>query len=245
MLSASKLQVWNSGPHWNCDVFVSSHRRLNLRLHPHRRFASLILQSDDNVNASIEPSVSSNLTSAVGSSSSSALNLSQWTLTQRHIHILNFTACVAAISATWLFCSAIPALLAFKRAAESLEKLMDVTREELPDTMAAIRLSGMEISDLTMELSDIGQEITQGVRSSTRAVRLAEERLRRLTTMNPSVSLQATTPPGTETAGPALARIARGAKDGIVMGRAVVQILFTLTQYSRATTVPLNIGSSG
>ena len=45
---------------------------------------------------------------------------------------------------------------AFKRAAESLEKLMDVTREELPDTMAAVRLSGMEISDLTMELSDIG-----------------------------------------------------------------------------------------
>lgn len=29
------------------------------------------------------------------------------------------------------------------------------------------------------------QEITQGVRSSTRAVRLAEERLRRLTNMSP------------------------------------------------------------
>ena len=45
---------------------------------------------------------------------------------------------------------------AFKRAAESMEKLLDVTREELPDTMAAVRLSGMEISDLTMELSDLG-----------------------------------------------------------------------------------------
>lgn len=33
---------------------------------------------------------------------------------------------------------------------------MDVVREELPDTMAAVRLSGMEISDLTMELSDLG-----------------------------------------------------------------------------------------
>lgn len=77
-------------------------------------------------------------------------------------------------------------MLAFKRAAESLEKLMDVTREELPDTMAAVRLSGMEISDLTMELSDLGQEITQGVKSSTRAVRVAEERLRRLTNRTPS-----------------------------------------------------------
>lgn len=63
---------------------------------------------------------------------------------------------------------------------------MDVTREELPETMAAVRLSGMEISDLTMELSDLGQEITQGVRSSTKAVRIAEERLRQLTNMNPS-----------------------------------------------------------
>lgn len=45
---------------------------------------------------------------------------------------------------------------AFKRAADSLAKLMDVMREELPDTMAAVRLSGMEISDLTMELSDLG-----------------------------------------------------------------------------------------
>ncbi|KAG6384427.1 hypothetical protein SASPL_155758 [Salvia splendens] len=40
------------------------------------------------------------------------------------------------------------------RAVESLEKLMDATREELPDTMAAVRLSEMKISDLTMELSD-------------------------------------------------------------------------------------------
>jgi len=77
-------------------------------------------------------------------------------------------------------------LKAFKRAAESVEKLMDVAREELPDTMAAVRLSGMELSDLTMELSDLGQGLTQGVRSSTRAVRLAQERLSQMTNMAPS-----------------------------------------------------------
>ena len=37
-----------------------------------------------------------------------------------------------------------------------MEKLLDVTAEEFPATMAAVRLSGMEISDSTMELSDIG-----------------------------------------------------------------------------------------
>ncbi|KAG6401590.1 hypothetical protein SASPL_138452 [Salvia splendens] len=35
---------------------------------------------------------------------------------------------------------------------------MDATREELPDTMAIVRLSGMEISDLTMELNDNGSD---------------------------------------------------------------------------------------
>ncbi|CAB4269897.1 unnamed protein product [Prunus armeniaca] len=33
---------------------------------------------------------------------------------------------------------------------------MDVMREELPNTMVVVRLSGMEISDLTMELRDLG-----------------------------------------------------------------------------------------
>lgn len=42
-----------------------------------------------------------------------------------------------------------------RRAAISLSKLADTAREELPSTMAAVRLSGMEISDLTLELSDL------------------------------------------------------------------------------------------
>ncbi|KAJ6877258.1 hypothetical protein NC651_030099 [Populus alba x Populus x berolinensis] len=41
------------------------------------------------------------------------------------------------------------------KAATSLSKLPDTAREELPSTMAAIRLSDMEISDLTLELSDL------------------------------------------------------------------------------------------
>ncbi|KAG8383454.1 hypothetical protein BUALT_Bualt04G0014900 [Buddleja alternifolia] len=185
MLNALRLQVSSPGlttcnSEGNAAAVVSSRRRLSLRLPDRRRFASFTVQSIES--AASEPSVSSQLTSTVRSS---ALHPSHWILTQRHVHFLSFVACAAAISAAWLFCSAIPTLLAFKRAAESLEKLMDVTREELPDTMAAVRLSGMEISDLTMELSDLGQEITQGVRSSTRAVRLAEERLRRLTNMTP------------------------------------------------------------
>ncbi|KAL0448883.1 UNVERIFIED_CONTAM: hypothetical protein Slati_1444700 [Sesamum latifolium] len=236
MLNAVRLQVTSPArPICSCGrngAVASSHRRLSVRLPPRCHFASFTVQSSENVSS--EPSASSQLTSAIGSSS--ALQPSQWTLTHRHIHFLSYIACAAAISATWLFCSAIPTLLAFKRAAESLEKLMDATREELPDTMAAVRLSGMEISDLTMELSDLGQEITQGVRSSTRAVRLAEERLRRLTNMNPMnpiVSVQEAAPRKAQIAGPVLARTARGIREGIVKGRAMLQMFFTLTRYSK------------
>ncbi|XP_021887465.1 uncharacterized protein LOC110806822 isoform X2 [Carica papaya] len=191
MLGAVRLQV--SNPKFNPPIRFSTNdyvrfRPFHLRL-PNRRLSSLAAPSANNSPASSsssqpsEPFVSSHFTSSIGSS---PLHLSTpWRLTERHILFFNVIACAAAVSATWLFCSAIPTLLAFKRAAESLEKLMDATREELPDTMAAVRLSGMEISDLTMELSDLGQEITQGVRRSTRAVRLAEERLRGLTNMAP------------------------------------------------------------
>ncbi|KAI9165956.1 hypothetical protein LWI28_023600 [Acer negundo] len=203
----------------------SRHRDLLLRRRPLHLSLPLAAPESAQPEYASEPSTLSQYTPSVGSS---PLQLSQWNLTQRHILMLN-----AAVSATWLFFSAIPTLLAFKRAAESLEKLMDVTRKELPDTMAAVRLSGMEISDLTMELSDLGQEITQGVRSSTRAVRIAEERLRGLTNMSPPALVQEVASRKTDEGGPVLARTARGIKEGVVKGRMVFQMFFTLTRFSK------------
>ncbi|KAB1210386.1 hypothetical protein CJ030_MR6G025455 [Morella rubra] len=237
MFVALKLQLPGPGIKPKCEsysfpVALESRRLCDVRK-PARRFAPLSIQAEYNATAASDSSTSSNYTSAVGSSSASSLRLAQQNLTQRHILALQVVACAAAVSATWLFFSAIPTLLAFKRAAESLEKLMDVTREELPDTMAAVRLSGMEISDLTMELSDLGQEITQGVRSSTRAVSVTEERLRRLTNMAPSASVQGVASPKTKETMPVLARTARGIREGIVNGRAILQMFFTLTRVSR------------
>ncbi|PSS21533.1 U-box domain-containing protein [Actinidia chinensis var. chinensis] len=231
MFSAQKLQGSNPAIRSKCSQFFAGKFAAGgspaiIRL-SQRRSASISLQ----YNVSPEPSISSNFTSTVGSSPSS-LQLSQWNLTQHHILVLNVVACVTAVSATWLFCSAIPTLLAFKRAAESLEKLLDVTREELPDTMAAVRLSGMEISDLTMELSDLGQGITQGVRSSTRAVRLAGERLRGLTNMTPSASMQEVMTLENTTPTLMLAKTVRGMREEIINGRAVFQMFFALTRFS-------------
>ncbi|XVE86679.1 hypothetical protein DITRI_Ditri18aG0053700 [Diplodiscus trichospermus] len=224
------------------------HRRSHALRLPLRGFASLSVRSEygsaSTSSSSYGPPVSTPYISSVGSSS---LRLSQWTLTNRqtsslalsvllncfYFSVLLILLLTVAVSVTWLFFSAIPTLLAFKRAAESLEKLMDVTREELPGTMAAIRLSGMEISDLTMELSDLGREITQGVQRSTRAVRLAEERLHGLTDSASSASVQVVATQKTEVTGPALARSARSIREGIVKGRAIFQIFFILTRFSR------------
>ncbi|KAL0011483.1 hypothetical protein SO802_006591 [Lithocarpus litseifolius] len=69
---------------------------------------------------------------------------------------------------------------AMGRAATSLSKLADTAREELPSTMAAIRLSGMEISDLTLEQSVLSQEIADGVSKSTQAVQAPEAGIRQI-----------------------------------------------------------------
>ncbi|KAG6751850.1 hypothetical protein POTOM_044060 [Populus tomentosa] len=125
-----------------------------------------------------------------------------WTklsLSDRAFFLLSFIACTVlslslsvfsfislicadstSIAFTSLVVAAVPTLYAMGKAATSLSKLADTAREELPSTMAAIRLSGMEISDLTLELSDLSQEITDGVNKSAQAVQAAEAGIRQI-----------------------------------------------------------------
>lgn len=177
------------------------------------------------------PQPSSSLVSTVGNPSPiPPTSLVTLNLTHRHLLLLNVVACVVSISASCLFFAAIPTLIAFKKAAESLANLLDVTGEELPGTMAAVRLSGMEISDLTMELSDLGQEITEGVRRSTRAVRAAEDGLRHMTSMASVASLQDRAKVQADIMKPAIARSARSLHDGIVQGRSTLKSLMAFNQ---------------
>ncbi|KAF7836549.1 uncharacterized protein G2W53_011408 [Senna tora] len=91
-------------------------------------------------------------------------------LSDQAFFLLAFIACTTSVAFTSLVFAAVPTLfiayqhmfyyivainVAMRNAATSLSKLADTAREELPSTMAAIRLSGMEISDLTLELSDL------------------------------------------------------------------------------------------
>ncbi|KAH6760309.1 chitinase-like protein [Perilla frutescens var. hirtella] len=94
--------------------------------------------------------------------------------------LLAFIGCTTSIAFSCLVAAAVPTLFAMRRAAISLSKLADTARDELPSTMAAIRLSGMEISDLTLELSDLSQEIADGVNKSAQAVQAAEAGVRQI-----------------------------------------------------------------
>ncbi|CAI5949378.1 unnamed protein product [Closterium sp. NIES-65] len=93
---------------------------------------------------------------------------------------LGFVACSITAALSVMLVAAVPALLAIRKAALALERLAEVAREEVPGTMAAVRLSGMEMSDLSMELSDLRR--LRGIRSrckvygSCAAVRHGAER---------------------------------------------------------------------
>ncbi len=73
---------------------------------------------------------------------------------------------LVAVSLTALVVAAFPAIQDLSRAARSAEKLFDRLDRELPPTLEAIRLAGLELSDLTDEMS-------QGVQSATTVVQQA------------------------------------------------------------------------
>ncbi|RDX87389.1 hypothetical protein CR513_31127, partial [Mucuna pruriens] len=109
--------------------------------------------------------------------------LPKLTFTDQAFFLLAFIACTTSVAFTSLVFAAVPTLFALRNAAISLSKLADTAREELPSTMAAIRLSGMEISDLTLELSDLSQEIADGVNKSAQALQAAEAGIRQIGSM--------------------------------------------------------------
>ena len=73
---------------------------------------------------------------------------------------------LVAVSLTALLVAAFPAIQDLSRAARSAEKLFDRLDRELPPTLEAIRLAGLELGDLSDEMS-------QGVQSATTVVRQA------------------------------------------------------------------------
>ncbi|KAL9248178.1 hypothetical protein vseg_021531 [Gypsophila vaccaria] len=99
---------------------------------------------------------------------------SKFSFSDQSFLILSFFAFTTSVAFVSFVAAAVPTLYAMARAAKSFAKLADAAREELPGTMAAVRLSGMEVSDLTLELSDLSHEISEGVNKSAQVVQAAK-----------------------------------------------------------------------
>ncbi|KAK9147156.1 hypothetical protein Sjap_007059 [Stephania japonica] len=54
----------------------------------------------------------------------------------------------------------IPTMNAFRKLATSMDKFSKVASEEVPGTLSSLKLSGLEINDLTQQLSKIRQKIS-------------------------------------------------------------------------------------
>jgi uncharacterized protein YoxC len=81
---------------------------------------------------------------------------------------LGLSLLLVAVSLTAVFVAALPALRELARAARSAEKLFDTLSRELPPTLESIRLTGMEITDLT-------DDVSENVRSAGRVVQQIDQ----------------------------------------------------------------------
>lgn len=87
---------------------------------------------------------------------------------------------LVAVSLAAVLVAAIPALQEVARAARSAEKLFDTLGREFPPTLEAIRLTGLEISELTDDITEgvknagqVAKQLDQSLSSTRRQVRKA------------------------------------------------------------------------
>nr|WP_230966907.1 DUF948 domain-containing protein [Nostoc commune] len=83
---------------------------------------------------------------------------------------LGLSLLLVATSLTAVLVAAIPALQELARAARSAEKLFDTLSRELPPTLEAIRVTGLEITDLT-------DDVSEGVKSANQVVKKVDKSL--------------------------------------------------------------------
>ncbi len=92
-----------------------------------------------------------------------------------------------SISLTIVLVLAIPALRELSRAARSAEKLFETLRREFPPTLQAIRLTGLEISDLTDNVSEGVQSAGQVVKQVDQSLTEARQQAQRVQSSTRSV----------------------------------------------------------
>mmetsp|Transcript_28402 Transcript_28402/g.71182 ORF Transcript_28402/g.71182 Transcript_28402/m.71182 type:complete len:236 (-) Transcript_28402:325-1032(-) len=83
---------------------------------------------------------------------------------------MGVVACVLGSALSAFLLAIIPVLHAVKGAADEIAYLAASIREEVPDTFAAVRLGGMELTDCLEEVGELTAEVGSGVKNTSRAV---------------------------------------------------------------------------
>ncbi|MGB3309524.1 MAG: hypothetical protein WBG32_13100 [Nodosilinea sp.] len=89
---------------------------------------------------------------------------------------------LVVISLTAVLVVAIPAMRELGRAARSAEKFFDTLGRELPPTLEAIRLTGLEITELTDDVTEGVQSAGQVVQQVNQSITTAQTGAKRLNT---------------------------------------------------------------
>ena len=89
---------------------------------------------------------------------------------------------LVVISLTAVLMVAIPAMRELGRAARSAEKMFDTLSRELPPTLEAIRLTGLEITELTDDVTEGVQSAGQVVQQVNQSIVTAQAGAKRLNT---------------------------------------------------------------
>ncbi|MBE9140837.1 DUF948 domain-containing protein [Nodosilinea sp. LEGE 07088] len=87
---------------------------------------------------------------------------------------------LVVVSLTTMLMVAIPVLKELGRAARSAEKMFDTLSRELPPTLEAIRLTGLEITELTDDVTDGVQSAGQVVQQVNQSISSAQTGVKRL-----------------------------------------------------------------
>jgi len=83
---------------------------------------------------------------------------------------LGLSLLLVAVSLTVILIALLPAVYALARAARSVERLVDTLNRDIPPTLESLRLTGLEISELT-------DDITEGVQSAGEVVKQVDQTL--------------------------------------------------------------------
>jgi uncharacterized protein YoxC len=101
--------------------------------------------------------------------------------------LLGCSILLVAVSLTALLVAAFPAIQDLSRAARSAEKLFDRLDRDLPPTLEAIRLAGLELGDLSDEMSQGVQSVATVAQQASSSLTAAKKQAGNVQTNTRSV----------------------------------------------------------